>query len=144
VKCTCDFQVQFRDLVIYSCFRYIPDMSEIEKKLTEYLSDQAEILVAFLFGSEAAGRPRGDSDLDIGLLFHSERIPSNEKLLDLEDALTRLLKREVDLVVLNLASPIIRMQVLQKGRKLVERQRNPDPSGLSGTGGRITIFSCER
>lgn len=77
----------------------------------------------YLFGSEASGMSNDKSDVDIGILFEKHHLPSRDDLLDIEDNLTSLFRREVDLVVLNNASPIIRMQVLKKGKKIVEHNR---------------------
>jgi uncharacterized protein len=98
-------------------------MTNIKKQLKEFLAGRQDILLAFLFGSEASGRPHAGSDVDIALLFHSGRIPSNDQLSGIEDELVRLLKRETDVVVLNDASPILKMQVLRNGHKLVEQNR---------------------
>ena len=96
-------------------------MKALEDTLIEYVSGHEDILLAYLFGSQAAGRPHIESDVDVALLFRSEAVPSSDQFLQIQDDLTSLLKKEVDLVVLNNASPIIRMQVLKKGQKLFER-----------------------
>jgi len=96
-------------------------MNEIGKKLKNCLFGNPEIQLAFLFGSEAAGSPRTDSDVDIAVLYRPNQLPGSDALLELNDRLTALLKREVDLVVLNRASPIIRMQVLKHGKKIIEK-----------------------
>lgn len=77
----------------------------------------------YLFGSEASGMSNKKSDVDVGILFEKDQLPSGDDLLDMEDNLTSHLKREVDFVVLNDASPIIRMQVLRKGKKILEHNR---------------------
>jgi hypothetical protein len=56
------------------------------------------------------------SDVDIGILFGT--IPNASQTNALTAELSSLLKHEVDLVVLNHASPILSMQVLKK-RSLV-------------------------
>jgi uncharacterized protein len=89
--------------------------------LSNYLTRQPDVAVAFLFGSEASGRSLPGSDMDLALLFYPEKEPSAEQLPDIQDELTALLKKEVDLVVLNRANPIICMQVLKKGEKIFQR-----------------------
>jgi uncharacterized protein len=98
-------------------------MSTIEEMITRYLSRQPDVAVAFLFGSEASGRTRPDSDVDLAFLFYPGKQPSSELLPDIQDELTALLKKEVDLVVLNSANPVIRMQVLKKGKKVFQRDK---------------------
>ncbi|HXU45061.1 MAG TPA: nucleotidyltransferase domain-containing protein [Thermoanaerobaculia bacterium] len=73
----------------------------------------------WLFGSEAASNARPDSDVDFAALF-STRPPPLE-VLEAQADLTDLLKREIDLVDLEPASPILGMQVLKKGRVIFER-----------------------
>lgn len=73
----------------------------------------------WLFGSAARGEERKDSDLDLAALFR--RRPAPLELLDAKGELADLLGREVDLVDLDRASPILGMQVLRSGRLLVDR-----------------------
>jgi predicted nucleotidyltransferase len=73
----------------------------------------------WLFGSAARGEERSDSDLDLAALFR--RRPAALDLLDARGELADLLGREVDLVDLDRASPILGMQVLRTGRLLVDR-----------------------
>lgn len=98
-------------------------MKTLEKKLIGYVAGRKDIVIAYLFGSETTGHTRPDSDVDVALLFRFDSVPATDQLLQIQDDLTSLLKREVDIVVLNEASPIIRMQVLRKGKKLHERDR---------------------
>lgn len=73
----------------------------------------------WLFGSEAAGTARRDSDLDLAALFR--RRPSAIELLDARGELAETLHRDVDLIDLDQASPILGIQVLRHGRLLVDR-----------------------
>lgn len=104
-------------------FRYFENMKTVEKKLTEYAAGREEIAAAYLFGSEAAGNVHPGSDVDVAFLFQRDKIPSTDELLQIQDELTSLFEKETDVVVLNDASPIIRMQVLRKGKKVYERNR---------------------
>lgn len=98
-------------------------MSQTEEILRNYFTDSRDISAVYIFGSEASGLSSHHSDVDIAVLFNKESISTGDDLLQMEDELTSLLKREVDLVVLNNASPIIRMQVLKKGKKIIEHNR---------------------
>lgn len=97
-------------------------MESLEKKLIKFVTAHEDILIAYLFGSQHTGKTHSESDVDVALLFRADKSPSAEQFLEIQDDLTRLLLKEVDIVVLNHASPIIRMQVLQKGKKLFERE----------------------
>lgn len=98
-------------------------MSKTEEILIKLFEGDRGVSAVYLFGSEASGTSNELSDVDAGILFHKDQEPSVDKLLDIEDNLTSRLKREIDLVVLNNASPIICMQVLKKGKKIVENNR---------------------
>jgi len=86
---------------------------EITKLVTEVLSAESGIQLAFLFGSAALQRLRPDSDIDIAVQFETK--PDLFNLMALRQSLEEKLHREVDLVALNDASPILRMQVLKHG-----------------------------
>lgn len=72
----------------------------------------------WLFGSEAIGSAGHFSDIDLAGLFRNR--PSALDLLDAREALGALLGRDVDLVDLERASPIVAMQVFRHGRLLVD------------------------
>jgi predicted nucleotidyltransferase len=81
--------------------------------LEPFLVQAKGILLAFVFGSSVSRRMQTASDVDIGILFGS--IPNIFQINALAAELSSLVKKEVDLVVLNRASPILKMQVLKKG-----------------------------
>lgn len=91
----------------------------LKEKLTDTLEQQDDIVLAFLYGSAAAGRETSQSDLDIATL-HKGR-PSREQVEAVKDELEKTSGKEVDLLLLNDASPIICMQVLKKGIPLIRR-----------------------
>lgn len=72
----------------------------------------------WLFGSEAQGKTRPDSDVDLAALFR--RRPNALEVFEAQAELAELLHREVDLVDLDRASPILGMQVLRHGRLLID------------------------
>jgi predicted nucleotidyltransferase len=74
--------------------------------------------VLWLYGSAAKGTDRQDSDLDLGALFTKR--PSGYELYKTAIELGDLLGRQVDLVDLDRAGPILGMQVLRYGRLLVD------------------------
>jgi len=98
-------------------------METLKQNIKKYVSGDEDVLLVYLFGSLVSGMSNADSDVDIALLFRRDRVPDADAYLQLKSDLETLLKREVDLVILNEASPIIRMQVLEKGEKLLERER---------------------
>ena len=86
---------------------------KLVKSLKTFFKRRQEILLAFLFGSSTRDRLRPSSDVDIGVLFKT--VPEMDALKDLTGELSSILKREVDLVVLNHASPVLKMQILKNG-----------------------------
>lgn len=86
------------------------------QKLQMFFAGEENVRLAFLIGSFAAGTARPDSDVDVAVLFG--RVPDYMDVLGLRDRLSALVEREADLVVLNDAGPVIRMQVLKTGIRL--------------------------
>ena len=100
------------------------------KILEQYFNDTKEIAFAFLFGSGTRTNMRRESDIDIAVYFRPERDlewedfnrrykSENRIALDLE----RLLKKEVDLIVLNRAKAILADEILRKGYPIVIKDR---------------------
>lgn len=92
---------------------------EIGRLVAQFAAEQPTVLAAYLFGSAAQNRLAAESDVDIGLLF--EAPPDALRLLELQEDVTTILKRQCDLVTLNQASPILAMQVLKYGELVFER-----------------------
>jgi predicted nucleotidyltransferase len=93
----------------------------IERLSLILLSTRECIACAYLFGSLARGNQRVDSDIDIAVLFEE---PPPGTLLGpvsrLQDELEHALKRPVDVVALNTASPDFVHRVLRDGVLLNE------------------------
>jgi predicted nucleotidyltransferase len=104
--------------------------SEELEKIVTFLDLRFGLDTLWLFGSEAAGTARKDSDLDLAALFR--RRASTLEIFDARGDLGEILRRDVDLIDLDQASPILGMQVLRYGRLLVDR--NPKR--------RYAFFSC--
>ena len=101
------------------------------KKLKKYFEEQSDIVMAFVFGSQAKGLNRRVSDWDIGVYFKPKEYleletegdyPNESKIWpDLVDILKT---DEVDFVVLNRARPDLVYNVLREGFPLVIKDRN--------------------
>jgi predicted nucleotidyltransferase len=98
-----------------------PSNLKLAKSLESFFKGRQEIILVFLFGSSARNRLRPSSDVDIGILFKS--IPEIEAKNALTQELSSILKREVDLVALDHASPILRMQILKHGILVYSRRK---------------------
>jgi predicted nucleotidyltransferase len=92
--------------------------------LTEYLTAQPDVIVAYLFGSRATGRARAASDVDVAALLNEEdSFARFERRLQLMVEVSDVCGREADVIVLNDAPPLLQHQVLRHGRLLYERDR---------------------
>jgi predicted nucleotidyltransferase len=90
--------------------------------LTEAIIDRVVALLderfgldaLFVFGSEAAGTQHRGSDLDLAALLR--RRPDALEVLDARTAVEEIAGKDVDLIDLGAASPILARQVLRSGR----------------------------
>ncbi len=89
--------------------------------LKEHFKDKAQIILAFIFGSAVSGPMTKESDIDIAVLLSHK--PQFHEILNITNEVCRATGREIDLVVLNDSSPVIRMQVLKKG-ELIKSKSN--------------------
>jgi len=74
------------------------------------------VVAVYLFGSEARGAAREESDLDLAVLAEGP-IPG-KALWETAQALAALAGREVDLIDLARASTVMQMQVVTGGRRV--------------------------
>lgn len=91
--------------------------SELEKKIKSYFIDKSEVVAVYLFGSYAEGKERHLSDVDIGVLLDQkirdfEKQKRNEYLIDL----SRILRNDIHLVIINSASEDLMKQIYLKGK----------------------------
>jgi predicted nucleotidyltransferase len=89
-----------------------------------FATRQRGLVCAYLFGSVARGTDRAESDVDIAVLYATAPPATLDGLgLDLAGDLEEILRRKVDLVVLNRASPELVHRVLRDGILLCEPDR---------------------
>ena len=93
------------------------------KLVRNYFRQKPEVLMAFIFGSYAAGRETSGSDLDIAVYFrHSEKTDySNEDQIRLE--VTDMLHQDIDLVRLDGTPASLVSDVIKTGIPLFIRDR---------------------
>lgn len=96
------------------------DYSKLIDILKDYFSKNQEVAFAFLFGSYANGKFCKESDIDIAVYLKYEDSNIENKLWqDLE----HILKKEVELLILNRAKPLVSWQIIRKGIPLGIRNR---------------------
>jgi predicted nucleotidyltransferase len=83
------------------------------KAVKAFVADRPEVTLAFIFGSFIGGRMSEESDIDLAILF--KKAPDLNNYMELKEKLSDSLKREVDLIILNTAPPIIKFQILKQG-----------------------------
>ena len=84
-----------------------------------YFRERTEIAAVYLYGSVVKGHLTPESDIDIGVLNSAASQPDPQQSADDQAALAAALGREVDLVSLAEASPILRYQVLKHGDRIL-------------------------
>jgi predicted nucleotidyltransferase len=106
-------------------------MEENIDKLIKYFQHQPNVVMAFLFGSRAEKTERTVSDWDIGVYFKPYEYMEIETDVEYEDEyriwsdLIDILETDnVDLIVLNRATPSLFYQVLTKGFPLIVKDEN--------------------
>lgn len=92
-------------------------------ELTAYFEQQQAIAAVYLFGSRATGQANHSSDYDIAILF--TETPAAGELLSLRTDLVDITEN-LDLVILNQASPALRHQVFRYGKTLVLKNEQMD------------------
>lgn len=91
----------------------------------KFFRREKEVVFAYLFGSQATGHAIAKSDVDIAVYLDPKKKQNQfEKRLALIAGLSKQLKKEADVVILNTAPPFLTHVVLKEGILLFDR----DPS----------------
>jgi len=85
---------------------------DIIKNCRNILIEYEIIVFAYVFGSYVSGKLRNDSDIDIAIYLNNQM--STDEYLDLKMKLTTASKREVDLIILNSATPLLKFEIYKK------------------------------
>src|SRR5262249_39641544 len=104
--------------------RYSGDMDErLESSLTTFAQAHKEVWGVFIFGSQVQGRADESSDVDVAVYVDPAAIPRDVLPLQLNYIveLEQTIGKRVDVVLLNVAPPILRHQVFRKGKLIFER-----------------------
>lgn len=101
------------------------DLENMIKELKGFLQQEEGVLFCYLFGSQATGTSISKSDIDIGLFFDKHQVDDFfEKRLELIGEISKLLKKDTDIVVLNTASSFLKYVVLKEGKIIFERSQD--------------------
>ena len=97
------------------------DVGEIANRVGEVVEGEADVVLAYLFGSTAAGARTPLSDVDVAVMVRAG-VDADVVCGRLMDALVRSLKTErIDLVRLDRAPPPLGYRIVRDGRLLVCR-----------------------
>ena len=100
------------------------NIAHYEEQLKQAFTDRGVVL-AYLFGSQAEGKAGPLSDVDVAVLLgsHVDREQWFHTQLDLIGDLTGLFQRDdVDVVILNEATPVLAYEVARFGQVLYEAE----------------------
>lgn len=105
----------------------VPELSVAAEQLAQFASSRPEIQAAYVFGSTVSGRARPDSDLDVAFLIEPRfmsRLPSKYLADLIADTGAALKTFNIDVVLLNVAPPVLAQNVITKGKLVYERSRS--------------------
>jgi len=94
-----------------------------ENSIRQYFAALKDgVLCVYMFGSTAAGKDNKFSDVDIAVLFEPgfpKEQHTKQRLL-IMDELSRIIDRDIDVVVLNEALSFLKYQIIKYGKRVYE------------------------
>lgn len=92
-------------------------------RLTEALEAEADVVFAYLFGSQSTGKAGPRSDIDVAVYLRDDGVDAFETRLRLAGVLARAIGTDaLDVVVLNTAPLSLAGRILTTRRVLVDHQ----------------------
>jgi len=100
----------------------------MNERIVQVFEMQPDVVAVYLFGSHARGRAKDTSDIDLAILLDPQaKVDEFNLKRDLMIGLSRVLRKEVHLVILNRAGETLSAQVFKYGQCLY----NSNPPTLS-------------
>lgn len=94
------------------------------KPLRKFFKKEKEVLFCYLFGSLVYGDFISKSDIDLAVCLDERKCQDFfEKKLELISKISTLLKKEVDIIILNIAPPFFRYVVIKEGKLIFEADK---------------------
>ena len=111
-------------LMLYSASRARAKMKpEIIRKIAVFFQDRPEVNAVYVFGSYARGREQKGSDLDLAILLDYGVVRRlNELKKEYVVHLSRILRKDLHLVILNNAGEEVVAQVFKYGQCIFNRE----------------------
>ena len=98
------------------------EKEKVQKTLSAFFKKRDEVLLAYLFGSVAEDKQNKLSDLDIAVLVERDKLgkldeqPFGYQVSAMTDLISLLKTNDVDLVILNYATPLLSHEVIKYGK----------------------------
>lgn len=97
-------------------------MNALPTNLTQKLSNHPEVVLAYLFGSQAKGHASKKSDVDIAILLKEPLKNPLQAKLELLGVLQEGVAPDIDLTLLNHAGSVLKYQVIKYGKLICEKK----------------------
>lgn len=103
-----------------------PEAIEVIVTHLQALCAHYPVRLGYLYGSQVRGTAHALSDVDVGFLLDDMDPKAYRELwIDLYDAVAQCCPdHDVDLVILNLAGPLLRNKVIREGRLIFQKHEN--------------------
>lgn len=95
---------------------------DIIEKCKNILVGYEDIVFAYIFGSYVQGKMRADSDIDIAIYL--EKKIDIDTYLEIKAYLSETFKREIDLIILNNATPLLKYEIYKNNILLFARDKS--------------------
>lgn len=91
-------------------------------QVSDYLSNRTDVAAAYIFGSYGTAYQTPLSDVDIGILFLTNKMPDMDTILEITSCLTEITGEEdINMLVLNTAPITLQYEVVSKGKVLFKK-----------------------
>jgi predicted nucleotidyltransferase len=101
------------------------DLKIITESLEKIFQKKKEVLFCYLFGSFAYRNFNSKSDVDVAVFLDKKnKVDFFEKRLELTSEISRALKKETDILILNTAPLFLKYVVLKEGKLIFSRNEN--------------------
>jgi predicted nucleotidyltransferase len=91
--------------------------------IRDHFTGKKGIVALHLFGS-AVRRPSNHvNDVDIAVLYEKRSVPDHFALANQQENLSSVIRKEADMIVMNEAPVVLRMQVFKKGIPVLIKDR---------------------
>lgn len=117
----CGGSITYLRVVSFWCMNSDGLGADAIRATVDLIDRRVQPAAILLYGSAATGRTHASSDVDLALLVGGA-LPDAFALAALRVDLAALLGRDVDVVLLDTASPILAMEVLRHHRPLTNRR----------------------